>query len=307
MAQNDDFSRLQQAEYEGVVFPVSKIKILTGSSAAFHKFPHRPGQRIEFMGRDPVTGVMVCPMFNTLFLEGSGRNVYWPDGVQLLQEKSQEQKSGKLVVPVFGTLDKAIIHVEADYDAAARDGCMVTINFAEDRGDLITKGTISATGRLPELASNLDNKLAALKILVNQKLEDAQGNTLGDFTSCIGALLAMKEQSETSLRDRIAFATRISTTLSDLISTAASTFDDPVNWEAREALLDLSLSVRDSAKEGSEAARKVKGYVTARAMSVADVATATKNKVEDLIALNTFPDFNDIAANEIVVYYADAA
>jgi hypothetical protein len=131
------------------------------------------------MGRQPVTGVLVAPMFADLVLEGNGRAEFWPTGRRrALREKAQTAEELALVVPVWGTLDKAYVTMVEEYDANRRDGCLITLNFAEDRGDLIAKGAQARERRqLQKLASTLDNDLAALKIKVQNAIEDAQGNS----------------------------------------------------------------------------------------------------------------------------------
>jgi prophage DNA circulation protein len=307
MPQKDAFSQLQQASYDGVVFPLITARIMSGSDAAFHKFPHRPGQRIEYMGRQPVTGVLVAPMFADLILEGNGRSEFWPNGVAELREKAQQQKSSRLVVPVWGTLDQAYVTMVEEYDANRRDGCLVTLTFAEDRGDLIAKGAqLANAAQLQKLASSLDNDLAALKIKLQNAIEDAQGNSSTDFVTAIGAFLALKDQAETAVLNRITMAERVVGAVDELFRTAASTLSDPINWQVRDALLDLKDGVTQAGKSASSAARAVRAIRTSAETTVVDIAAANSNSVADVIALNALPDPGRIDAGEIVLVYEAA-
>lgn len=302
--QDDEFSNLPQGEFDGVVFPVADVNITSGGAAARHKFPHRPGQIIEHTGREPLVGTITAPMFRDLRLEGNARNVFWPDGVQLLREKAQTQKSAKLVIPVFGTLDKAKITVSESYTAARRDGCMVTISFEEDSTDIIAKGTApTAASKLPDLASGVDNALAALGIAAQQRIEDLQGGVHTDFASAVAGFLAMKDQAETSVLNRITYANRVVAALDDVLSTARGTLSDPIGWEARYAIEGLKLSISDAAAEGTAAARQVKSHVVVKASTAAEVALATGNTVDEILALNSLFDPNDIDAGETLVVY----
>lgn len=305
MAQDDEFSKLARAEYDGVTFPLRSVRIMSGSAAAFHKRPHVPGQKIEYTGREPVSGVMVAPMFATLPYAGGGRNVFWPTGATLLREKAQQQKPSKLVIPVYGTLERAYIRIEEDYDAHVRDGCFLTINFAEDRGDLIEKGTVaSPSSKIPDLASTLDLDLAVLNLRIQQKIDSLDGEPLTDFSSACSALLAMRDQSETSIRNRVAFASRIISSIDDLLNAAGSTLSDPIGCEAREAALDLKLAVRDMGSSTSEAARAIKAFVPQFDTDIVSVASANQNTVDEVISLNPLNDYTQIDAGEILLVYA---
>ena len=303
--QDDDFSKLPQAEYDGVVFPYVSVRLTSGSAAAFHKFPHRPGQRIEYTGREPISGSIVCPMFATLINEKGGSHVYWPTGIALLREKAQEQKSKRLVVPVFGTLDRAFIRVEESYDGMHRDGAYLTINFTEDSTELVSKGTPpTAASKVPGYANDFDNNLAALALAAQQRIEDSQGNTYSDFATTCAALLAMKDQAQTTLADRITMANRVIVAIDNVLSAIPATLTDPIGWQARDAALNLKSSIIELKYEGSAASAAVKSYVVSKASTVVDIATATYNTVEEVLALNTLPNGTAIDEGEVLTVYS---
>lgn len=304
MAQNDDFSALPQAEYDGIAFPYISVELTHGSAAAFHKFAHRPGQRVEYTGREAVAGQMILPMFATLINEHGGSHAYWPTGIILLRERAQEQKSKKLVVPVFGTLDRAFIRIQERYDAVHRDGAYVTLTFAEDSTDLIAKGTAAtAASRVAAESTIIDNALAALQLAATQKIEDLQGNSYSDFVTACSALLAMKDQAQTTLADRITMCDRVITSIDALMTGIVSTLSDPVGWEARNAALNLKESLVDLKHEGTAAAAAVKQYTLAGVMTVADVASATRNSVTEVLNLNSLPNGLAIDAGEVLTVY----
>jgi hypothetical protein len=167
------FSQLPVGSYEGVVFPVVDVTISAGSSAAaYHKFPHKPGQIIELTGREPVHGSMTIALFNNLWAwKGGNTENLWPGTMQLLREKGQEQKLGELVVPMYGTFPRAKIDFTEKYDAQIIDGCYATIAFAEDNRDIISRGDVSSRVRLSGLTNdpfgqmNLSVSLMKLKAL----------------------------------------------------------------------------------------------------------------------------------------------
>lgn len=302
--QSDDFSKLPPAEYDGVFFPYTGARLSHGSAAAFHKYAHRPGQRIEYTGREPIQGTMRLPMFATLFNEHGGSHAYWPTGIALLREKAQEQKSKRLVIPVFGTLDRAYIRIDEDYDAAHRDGSYITLTFAEDSTETISKGTApTAASKIPALSLDLDTHMAALAIAAAQRIEDLQGNSYTDFATACSALLAMKDRAQTTLADRITMIGRVVTSIDELMTAIPETLSDPVGWQARDAALNLKDSLIALKTEGTAAAAQVKSYTVARAMTVLDIATATRNSVEEILALNPLPNGTQVdEGDELVVY-----
>lgn len=303
MAQNDDFANLPQAEFDGVVFPIISARLTHGSRLAPHIFPRRPGQILEPMGREPVSGQMVAAMFATLD-DGNGRTAHWPTGIQLLREKAQQQKPGKLVCPPFGTLDRAYIRIDESFDAVHRDGGYVTVSFHEDSTDIIAKGTApSAASQVPSLASGVDNQMAALALAASQRIEDGQGNSYTDFATACGALVQMKDDAQLSLSNRITFASRIVGALDDVLSAAGGVLRDPIGWEAREAILDLKDNVQTLARETDASVADLVSFTAAASMTVVDVASATRNTVSEVLSLNDLSDPTDIVAGQMLIVF----
>lgn len=71
------FETLQEGSFDGIVIPVQTVKIVTGNARAFHVYPFRPGVDIEYMGREPVSGVITATYVNGLDGVGASNDL-WP-------------------------------------------------------------------------------------------------------------------------------------------------------------------------------------------------------------------------------------
>lgn len=306
--QDDEFGRLPQGSYKGVVFAVLEIAMSTGARVVFHEFPHRPGQRAEYLGRRATTGTIFAAMFNTLQHQpGGGQNRQWPDGLQLLRERVQEPKSGPLVVPTYGTFPRAVVHLDERYTGTARNGAFVVLHFAEDLGDVLAKGTLSVQGRLPQLASDAANELGAAKLKLRLAIEDAESRATndGDLRSAIDSLRDSLKQLDEDVARPIRQAEAIVDSIDELLSTAAS-LSDPTNWKARDALLDLRDATSRVTQEALSSARSLTTFLTNTPTTAVAVAAATRNALEDVLRLNVNVDPHDIAEGEILLVYENA-
>lgn len=305
MADDDLFSQLPVGSYEGVVFAVLDTVLETGSAAAFHKFPYRPGQKIELTGREPVTGHMTVAMFNSLTqFTGGGNNRMFPQAIQILRGKVQEQTLGKLVVPPFGTIDKAYVRLSEKYTALARNGCYVTLSFAEDNSDSISKGAVTVVQSMAELAQTADLELAAARVKLIMAVEDAdsKSGTATDIISSVQAFNASLRAVDEDLSRPVRQAAAICSAIDDLLTTS-TTLLNPSNWAALNALLAVRDVVSTSVGDTLKGTTPIKNYTLSGPMNVAGIAIATSNSVEDLLKLNVFADAYDVPAGETVVVY----
>lgn len=305
---DDLFSQLPQGSLDGVVFAVMDVTLRTGSAAAFHKFPHRPGQKVELMGREPVSGTLRCAMFNGLVHEQpGGQNVLWPGAMQRLREKVQLQKTLPLVIPPYGTLTKAHCTIEESYTSAARNGCYFSLTFAEDSTDLIQIGGSlpAAKASLSNAAARADLELAASKIANQRKMEDANGLGVTDFVSAVAAFQYSLDTAGANLSKPIRQASAIVGAVQDLLKTSKALLD-PTTWQARDALLDLLDVTKRTVSETKivQAGRTVRSLAIGAATTLPSLASSLGNTVEDLLALNSVADAYDIDAGEIVFYFA---
>lgn len=293
MAQDDLFSKLPQGEFDGITIPVLGVKIKTGSAAALHRYPYRAGVDIEYTGRDPLTGTITAAYFNGLGTRT--QDDLWPGALFQLRRRIQEPRSGKLVIPVLGTLPKAKLELDEDYDPRKRDGAYVTIHFTEDSKDYFSIKDIPAPAtKAAAAAARADTALAKLGLAADLPLLEVTGFARADLSSSdvvtstdfatflSGALFALQQSRESIENIRFRFE-RIIDRCQELMTTVAS-FNDPENWEAVRAF--RSLEAQASILKNTLGIGQVVLYVVAATMPLAVVSVATRNSVEELLSLN---------------------
>lgn len=311
MADGDDlFATLPLGSYEGVVFCVQNVTISTGSAAALHKFPYKPGVKVELTGREPVSGTIQAAMFNSLtqFAGGTSRRMF-PDGIQLLREKVQEQRTGKLVVPTFGTIEKAYVKLTERASSVQRNGVFVDLQFIEDSTEVIARGALpSAQGQLTTIAYDADLELAAARVKLKMAVDDADSasGSATDLVSAVKAITASLQMLDEDLSRPFQQIDAVVHAIDDLIATA-SALSSPMNWKALDSILTLKDALSTAVLDAQRAVTPVKEYTTTVVMTIAGVAAATGNTIEDLVKLNVFVDPFSIDAGEAVLVYDLAA
>lgn len=324
------FSQLPLGSFDKITIPVISVRIRTGSAAAFHKYPYRAGVDIEYTGREPVTGVMTAAFFNGLGVLTS--EDLWPGAINLLRQRAQEQRSCPLVIPPLGTLPKAKIDLEEDYDGHRQDGCFATINFVEDSKDDFVKSNIqSPTSRAKTSAKAADTALATLKIdpaLENESglraaaglpannsdgatvfgvtstafsNTDADTSATTDFATFLSGILYAYNSAQDRLAD---FFTKIDIMVErakELLDTAIA-LKQPQNWPASLALRQLIVDLRDIKDTFANDVSLV-FYRTRGVMSASAVSVATHNTVDEILSLNVFGDANTIPDDSLIIVY----
>lgn len=305
----DLFAQLPHGSYEGVVFAVLDISIETGSAGARHQFPYRPGQKIELTGREPVTGSMTAAMFNSLTqFKGGGNNGMFPAGITVLRQKVQSQKLGKLVIPTFGTIERAWVKLSEKATAIARNGVYITLRFEEDSAEAISQGGLPGIkGSMAELANTAALELAAIRVKFQIAVDDIESTTgtATDLLSSVQALNSSLQQIDDDLNRPARQAEALVSAINDLVETSSShsLLTNPGNWAALNALLALRDAVASSVEDTLKGTTAVIGYTVKGPMSVAAIAKATSNSVEDLLKLNVFDDPYDVLEGEVVLVY----
>ncbi len=305
----DIFSELAPASYAGLVFPVVMTTLKTSSVVARHQFPHRPGVRLEYMGREPVLGSMTAMMFNSLAFEKKLPQDLWPQTMQLLRGLAQEQVSYPLVIPTIGTLPLAHISITERYDPLKRDGCFVDIEFVEDNEDLISQLEItSARARVEELSNELQDlntsqALLRLKILLIEDKLALSSSGYVDIATAISGLVYQLQQANESLTRPFNQARQITNAMRDLVATTAA-LGDPENWQVRNAILDLQDAIDQLIRETAGAGRTIVRYLTPAPTNIMNIAITTKNTVADILSLNDLSDPTKIPGGKTLLVFA---
>lgn len=304
MAQDDDlFTSLSPGSFDGIVIPVQRVTIRTGSAAAFHKFPYRPGQRVEYTGREPITGSITAAFFNGVEEEGLSHDLLWPDGLQRLRNRVQEQKSGPLVLPPLGLLPLAYVTLSETYEPEAREGALVTLQFEEDSEEQFASGLKlpSARGRMDAAAASL----AALSASAFTSLGgvDEQGNFISDLSAFIANIGGNMDRFRDEISTPVSQVAGLVRRIDDLLTTATSPWRSAENWPVRNALLDLKDAAASAAAELRTTSRRITTFYVAGPSNLAAVAAATGNSVTELLTLNALADGNKLAAGDAILVY----
>ena len=301
MADETIFETLQEGSYDGIVIPVQSIRLSTGTRQVFHEYVFRPGADIEPTGREPVTGMLTATYVNDLEDVG-GTNDLWPGALTLLRSRAQEQKAGPLVIPTLGTLPFAFIHVEENYTEGLVDGATVTISFAEDSSAQFSNlGVKSARSNLSAAAEKADAAVPSSALASALSGLDDNGSGSMSFANAVANVLGQLEQAQDSIARPIRQLQQIAQAVDDVIG-AVSSLMSPSSWEAFEALRDLKSTALAAADEVSRA-QDLRSYRTPVTTNIAAIAMATKNTIDELLAINVFEDANDIDANTSLLVF----
>jgi prophage DNA circulation protein len=295
------FETLQPGSFDGIVMPVVEVKFANGQAVVRHRFPYRNGQVLEYMGGDPLTGSIRAAYFNGI--EEGGTADMWPGAVTLMRRRCSLPKSGPLVIPTYGTIN-ANLRISETYSPDTVDGLYVDFTFEEDSLDLAASTLTSRSSytKMENVAAECDNLQAAVKLVMADRLMDAQGNKLTNFRDSVTSLQSQIDDIQSSLSAPIESANAIVETCESLLRTVSS-LGDVANWPVADALRNLIDSVR-RAVEDVIASKNLVTYTTAGVTTVNDVANNTSNTVEEVLALNIFDDPFSIPADLNLLVYA---
>lgn len=291
------FSTLSHASYDGIIFPLLRHTIKTGSAAAFHKFPYRAGVIVEYTGREPTSGSLEVPLFTGLY--NFPVKDLWPGTMSKLRERAQEQRSGELVIPTLGALPKAFIRLDEAYDPQRKDGTMLQIEFIEDSMDrFIAQLAKSSYGIAENAALAADTALAVLGYKAS--LNELEGTGKVDFATSLASLKFAIQQANEKISAPIQQLAMITERCDELVETVIS-LGDPENWEVRRSIANLKNSVTDLSASLANT-KPIAGFMTTAMTCAAQIASEKNGTVEEILALNTIADANAIPPGELILF-----
>jgi len=286
------YETLEEGSFDGIVIPVVSVKLHTGTAKARHVYPFRPGVDIEHMSREGLAGTIVAVYVNGL--EGvAATNDLWPGALTTLRNRVQEARSGPLVIPTLGRIPLASIDIDEDNTTEFVDGAHVTITFEEDSAAQFSNLKVDAPkGAVGSSASDADAALAAVTKDPFQPFTYDDGSTISSFanwtTNIIGQIDMLQDDLARPVQQIAAMVGAVDALLEELQEVAS-----PSDWPLLNALRTLKANAQTLA-ETVTSSQEITGYTTGAPTNVTQVATATKNDVADVLALN--PDIYDANA-----------
>lgn len=155
----DAFSRLAEASFAGLIFPVERAEWQGGNDLAEHLAYRRPGADIEVTGRKPYRGTLVIPCINSAPLVARYGELFPALRFDLLQ-RFADQPIATLIHPTLGSLTAAIGEVSETAEASERGGVRLTVQWIEHDASVALLVGDDAAGT-PSNASQSTSQLAA--------------------------------------------------------------------------------------------------------------------------------------------------
>lgn len=163
----DAFTRLAEASFDGLIFPVERAEWQGGNDLAEHLAYRRPGADIEVTGRKPYRGTLVIPCINTAALVARYGELFPGKRFDLLT-RFEERPIATLVHPTLGSLTAAIGEVSESAEASERSGVRLTVQWVEHDasvavlvGDDAAGDPVNASQSTSQLAASADRANAA--------------------------------------------------------------------------------------------------------------------------------------------------
>ena len=301
----DLFTELSPGSFDNIIIPVQRVQVSTGSAAARHKFPHRPGQRIEYTGREPITGSITAAYFPGIEEASFAGVELWPDELEDLRRRVQEQRSGELIVPTIGRIPRAKVDIVETYSFEAREGAFVELRFEEDSvDDFAPLMLASARGKLGQTAAVADAALAGAGISVGDLGSDADGNLFTSLANFAANIQGNLDRIQDDLAKPVRQLANLVARVGSLLETVTA-LGSPEDWPVRNALAELRDVAQQSVDDAMRQARTLRTYTVAAPTTLAHVASEVGNTVGELLSLNAVADGNRLdRGDELLVFVA---
>jgi len=171
-------SYLQPASFDGVEFPLSSREISGGRAWAPRRYPNRPGQSGEDVGREPYMFELEIPLFH-----GVDPNHYPTLFEQLRAVFDDPQTTGEAeyVDPELGPLNAKVTQWRWITDAGRRDGGLLRVSIEEVTFDdqVLAVQTGDPQRDTESHAETLDSELDDFDLAEADLEEDFEENGVG--------------------------------------------------------------------------------------------------------------------------------
>ena len=290
----DSLSRLQEASFDGMEFPVETVEVNGGNDLAEFSAFRRPGVDVQPTGRKAWRGTLVIPCINTPLLVAKYGTLF-PNLAYDLVDRFTAKPIATLTLPTFGNLTAAVGAITHTSSAEDRGGVRVRVEFIEHNAtaallfaDTASGAPVDASSSVPLLASTAD----------------AAGAPLPGYTptaSTVSAQQAYLDQApRTASQTDGAFRKMLAPVEANLSLPAMATLSSRDAFVAalnlRAGIIALRNAVVPSAQTRSR-------YTVPRTMAVWEIALAVygdASQVQTILSANTFTDATAIRAGTVV-------
>lgn len=299
----DEFStRLADAAYAGIRFPVETAETESGHDSAEHTAYRRRGADIEPTGLRAKRGTLVVPMVNTPALVARYGTLF-PGLNRTLTALFEELPIGELTHPIHGVFQAHIKSWKETASSASRSGVALHIEWVEHNAtaleDLGPDGSApsDATTNTAALATVADEKMAAIpasgytpvKPVIDAQLDalDLPDLAFAEVAACFRLMLAVIE---------------FDLALASLATAAAH--------DARSALEDLRaavLAMQARTQPGLSSVRRYTVPTTQALWQVAQAVYGDASKDGLLMAANAIPDALFVPAGTVLTVLPDTS
>lgn len=285
----DIFGGLLEAKWRGVAFPTVSFRLPIQQDVAEHLWPDRDAGHVEATGRRPARHEFTISFRNGLVPskgETWRRGELYPTQWRSFLAACLDRTTGELQHPELGKLKCKVVSAVTDWHSRARDGVDMHVVWIEsdDDEDALANAVAAASplGSAVAAAEEADSLLATMNPpYVYPKYTPTLSDLMHSIQAAIDTPGLLAAQVGGAIDQVAGGIARISESIDRLNTTTL--------WPITRALGRLESAVNDlraNANLISKATRTMAVYTTPSSMTLAQVATRTKSKIDDLIALN---------------------
>lgn len=292
------FDELQPASFGDVKFPVREITVHGGIRYKLHEYPHRPGSKIEKLGRKAYEIDVAIPFHANLI----GWPNLWPEGLSEIRTLGEAQFTRELFIPTIGAVPAVCVDWSQVMTAKVRSGEDVHLKFIEDTtNDFLFDALVQVTK--VDLAGLLKNfEIAAEPVKPRPSLFDS----ISDLTLAISTVGDTVSDAANQVAAKVAQC-------KDLIETADRTLKiltrpDETAAPIIEALHDLWSALDTLERDIAETRTPLIPYVVPRTMSVGEISAALYRdgtRGAEIMQINPLPDPFLVKAGTTLQVYAE--
>lgn len=292
--------------WRGIVFPTASADTEIAHDLAIHKKMDRDGANVEATGKNPITFTIRAIFLNTIDrsdLEQTEEPLF-PDIYTKFLAAVEDRSTGDFVHPFHGKRRCKVVRVTESFAAQNRGGPSVSVTFIEtDEGaDNVTLTSTSNLAIMKEAAIDLDAFVKQFNPPLKTGLEDIGFQAFSDFVDAVAGAVGQAELWQDKVASKINAVTNGVNKMNATADRAADLIvTNPITGaiENAKALGPGITKIRDTSNKFTNAlyalqsqpielATDVLIYNVYSPITISALCLITKNKINELMALNPF-------------------
>jgi prophage DNA circulation protein len=289
---------LPRAAFNGVEFPVERVRVQGGIRDHVHEYPHVPGGDPEKLGRR----LYEIEMDANFQAEAKAYPNLWPGRLAQLRVFFEAEETAPLVIPTIGSIDAYCVNWSQELNARMLTGERATFMFREDQESAFLINRLVSI-KVESLGARSD------KFEAEATRYGLPKNPIDEIVNAVNTVLAVVDTAD-AFGQLLANKIGLLTALCKEFDQRVDAFNNPTAWPALEALKELWAAAVQLSENVTGAETMFGTYEVPVLMTAPQVSQAiyrTTSRAMEILQLNPIEDAYAIQRGTRLRYVIEAA